>query len=70
MAGEVTGTSNNVGTQTGVTTDQFAESSKETLKMQMEIAQIQQIHALQSSLTEAEVSMTKKGADTIDSGSR
>lgn len=67
---DVSGTTNNVAAQTGVTTDQFAKSSQETLKMQMEIAQIQQTHALQSSLTEAEVSMTKKGADTIDSGSR
>lgn len=67
---DVSGTTNNVSAQTGVTTDQFAKSSQETLKMQMEIAQIQQTHALQSSLTEAEVSMTKKGADTIDSGSR
>lgn len=67
---DVNGTAANVSTQTGLTTDEFSKSSEATLKMQMEIAQIQQMFSLQSSVIEAQVSTTKKAADSIDSGAR
>ena len=66
----VSSTAGNVNAQTQVSSQEFSKTSQDTLKMQMEIAQIQQTHALQSSVIEAQVSMTKKGANTIDSGSR